>query len=260
MNGIFLNGSKKEEGSVPISHGTELRIGETTLRFIDPSQPVEPTLPLDLCERTALPSRIHIWHACCVFVCSLVLSALQGYFFQYSAERSPFLKLLLYGVITALALWLPWAAIWALVGRVVQRRAHFSAHLTAVALASYLLGLLWLGAEYVEFAFGAPTFGMLLTFTLFAIWGFALLRFHLSSATRLSLRFIRLASGGVISVIIGLVVLYQSTDALDFSDELPLQTTIKPRAFKMVKSLPVEEFVAKSSFLEADLREFIDRR
>ena len=46
---------------------------------------------------------------------------------------------------------------------------------------------------------------------------------------------------------------------MEFSDELPLQTTIKPRSFKIVDSLTVDDFVATSSKLETQLLELNNR-
>ena len=255
VNGMFDEVSATSAASLHPAHGTRIRIGTSVLQFVDPETPIAPAVPLTIRRST----RIRSWHAISAVACCLSLITLQSYWFDYSADPRPLLTAFTEALILAFLFWAPWAGIWTLIGRVVQQRARFAAHLTIVALGTYILALSDLGATYAAFAFGSTSLGNLLNVGLAAIAGITLLHLHLRWATPLAIKHIHFLSTATLGAILGLTLLYASVKAPAFSTKLPLQKTLKPLSFKAVDSLSIETFAVQTSELERKLQRDIKK-
>jgi pSer/pThr/pTyr-binding forkhead associated (FHA) protein len=148
-NGLRRNGTR-ENGSVAVQPGTEVRIGRTTLRFRDVDEVVEPALADEEAPKVAAtptilvplprsrllgstPRRLGV---AATMIAAFALSAWLG-----STDRSNGSTVFVAAVGVAMAT-LVWAALWTMAGRGPDRRASFLGHF-AVASLALLVMLCW---------------------------------------------------------------------------------------------------------------------
>ncbi|HEX4620171.1 MAG TPA: FHA domain-containing protein, partial [Myxococcaceae bacterium] len=147
-NGLFRLQLHEKVDRLPVGDRLRIVIGQSTLRFRDPSASVERT-------RVTAPGQVDgggrrrmLWLAAGVFalLSASWLDQWLGRFSRY--EKAELAK----EPLAMLAAVCAWAAIWGLVNRVTRRRFNFSRHLTAALWTATGLSVLGDGAQYVAFA------------------------------------------------------------------------------------------------------------
>jgi len=253
VNGTFAAGEGKRSGQVTVAADSQLRIGHTRLHFKFPGQPVEAT------RIDQAPHKMHEWppRSLTFNIGVLLLGMLMMTLWDYLDSYTEFQ----YGryffgeQIPALIAIAGWAAIWSIVSRITAHRFAFLRHATIlvsvillIAVSSYLLDFL---------KFGLATFWPfeIINIAIIAVAITLLLYWHLRLCSdQKRSRLIRAAS--VISLVfVGLVQANTYLDRQEFRSSPNYPTSLKPPAFQMVKSKPVDEFLAQSD----QLRKSIDR-
>ena len=143
VNGLYREHGATREARLAVGAESTLRIGRTTLRVHDATQPVA-------AERPLTPPRTHLrWDVALGGALLALILALN--WLELTGEPSANVVLLpLLGLATGLALW---AGLWALLSRVFFGQAQFALHLR-IAVTACIAVLLWDQlAETVSFAF-----------------------------------------------------------------------------------------------------------
>lgn len=253
INGTFAGGEGKRSGQIAVSADSQLRIGHTRLHFRFPGQPVEATridqAPHKLRE---WPPR-SLWFNIGVLLLGMLMMTLWDYLESYSEFQ--YGRYFFGEQIPALIAIAGWAAIWSIVSRITAHRFAFMRHATIlvsvillIAVSSYLLDFLKFGFA-TFWPFEIISIGIVtLALALLLYW-----HLRLCSDQKRS-RLIGAAS--VISVVfVGLVQANDYLDRQEFRSSPNYPATLKPPAFQLVKSKPVDDFLGQSE----QLRKAIDR-
>ena len=135
-NGTFdaVTGARVERA--PVSSGSRFRLGESTLRILDPGHPVPPALPA-VARRTALLARRGV--AAAVVVGALAWIGIS--LWLESTERMDATEAIA-GPLVLLGVLALWAGGWAFASRVFTGHARFLAHLAVASAATVAVSLL----------------------------------------------------------------------------------------------------------------------
>lgn len=238
VNGLLQQGSRAAD-AVAVSHGSELRVGRTGLRFRDTGADVAPALPDRAGARPLLPLPGSTLGRVAFVALALALMAATTWLASYerSAGADAFAA-----VLAILALGGLWAGGWAIASRIVVHRFQFWGHM-AVFAAVVLAGVAWgTVSQWAAFLFPDSLLWSVLGWAA----GFALLAFLLAAHLRLSSTLgtarrwgIGLAVCGVIGLI-GLSVYVTEKDT--FTDIPTFSPVMKPFPTAMLPTLTPDEF------------------
>jgi pSer/pThr/pTyr-binding forkhead associated (FHA) protein len=249
VNGTFDVPSGQRVVRVALRSGSELRLGRTTLRFLDEAHQVEaalveaaPTHPFALSESPAT--------ALAICAATGVLLAIN----QYLGKTSRVTVAGLLGEsLMALLVLMVWAGAWALVNRVTQHRFRFLEHLAiaCLALAGFTVssGIF----EYLRFLFPGGFGWDVPAGAIALVIGGATLAAHLARVSAMGPRPRLLWSFGLIGGLAGIVTLSGHKDQVDYSGRLEA-TPLKAIGPHWIPS------VAPAAFLKQvdDLKEAVD--
>lgn len=220
-NGLVDQAGGRRVGRVILHSGSEVRLGRTVLRFIDPAQPVSPALREQVGPSLALGQSV-------IRDLALALASVGMLLFsQYTSatgrERLTNLVGGSLGVLVAVAIW---AGGWALVSRITQHRFRFREHflIAAAALLVLLLGdvlgdyLEFLWPERAHWALGASLASLVVV-----VAGLAAHLSRVSTMTRLSRWAWSAAIVSVLGVIVALADDSGDSALSDQSRDVPLK-------------------------------------
>ncbi len=253
VNGMAEPVTGRATRQVPIFSGTEVRIGRTLLRFIDPSVPMEPAVPLPAgpdgaAERSAGLLARPLGQA----VIILGTGALLGANRWLEATGRVRVSSLLGDALTSLLMVVVWAGAWALVNRITQQRFRFLEHLAipCVVLATFVLAtgagewLRFLVPEGIDWEF---LVGMAVLAA--GVWGLAA---HLSRVAMISRPARWLWSMGVIGGLAGIAALASDGERHEFgggAEEAPL----KPLGARWIPTTTPDRFLTRVEELKKEV-------
>ncbi len=233
-----------------VASDTRVAVGDTVLRFRDPSHPVERTFVGEAPDA----SRRRFFEEPIVFPVALALLVLRSVLSEhFSNYQKPDWGALAIALAAPLGFPFVWACAWALASRVARRQYHFRAHAAIGTLT--LLGITVI-----------PMVLTLLTFSLslgpgvrwveqVASMGVLAggLYWHLRYVIRVSARQLQVAVGCV-AVFLGVVLQAETLLGNEaFSVNLPFQRTLLPPALRVVPAQPVEAFFEHSEELQREV-------
>jgi FHA domain len=249
VNGTFDGPSGQRVMRVALRSGDELRLGRTTLRFLDESHRLDPTL-VEAPARHRFALSESPLTAVAICAATGVLLAINEYLGKTSRVT---LGGLLGESLMALLVLVAWAGAWALVNRVTQLRFRFLEHLAIACLA--LAGFTVSSGcfEYLRFLFpGGFGWDVPAGAIALAIGGAALAA-HLARVSTMGRWPRRLWSFGSIAALAGIVALSGHRDQMDYSGRLEA-TPLKPIAARWIPSVAPAAFL-----LQVDgLKEAVD--
>jgi pSer/pThr/pTyr-binding forkhead associated (FHA) protein len=271
VNGVLANGARAM-APMPVSAGTEVRIGRTLLHFRDSDEPVSPALVDDEAPVAAVPSAPRAptpalaparapvivetrpgWRRGAgmllettrgrLVVVGVMLAAFAVVGWLGDTTRSPGGSVLAMELALGAMLSL-WAVAWAAATRRADRRFHFLAHL-AVASAA-LLGALVASESKDWLSFLFPDSGLvaLLFLTAYLALAAAIVAGHLGVAgtmpRRLRWRVGMLVSGAIVVLSVLAYLVRDET----FSDTPKFEARLEPLAPAFVPARSVDDFAA----------------
>lgn len=238
---------------VPVTHGTTVILGRTTLRFRDEQAVVPAAIPLHAASAGAeAPARWHERTAgrAGIIVGALAIAAMNTWL--QSTERgaaSAVFGTLLVGA----AMTIVWAGVWAIASRVVLGQFRFLAHVTVVALAFAAFAVIDLLDGWSAFLF--PSVEFLALFQTFAIVGLlaAVVAWHLGSATHLA-RAQRWRVGAIAGVVVlSLLGVSALLEEEAFTGAASFSGVIKPLSTSLVPTESTAEFTRSITDLRGEI-------
>lgn len=238
---------------VPVTHGTTVTLGRTTLRIRDEQAVVPAAIPLHAASAGAeAPAR---WHErtdgrAGIIAGALAIAAIDTWL--QSTERgaaSAVFGTLLVGAAMTIA----WAGIWAIAGRVVLGQFRFLAHVTVVALAFAAFAVIDLLDGWSAFLFpSVESFALFQTFAMVGLLA-SLVAWHLGSATHLP-RAQRWRIGAIAGVVVlSLLGVSALLEEEAFTEAASFSGVIKPLSTSLVPTESTEEFTKSITDLRGEI-------
>ena len=247
LNGLHDLSQSDSVARLEIRSGTRIRIGRTTLRFLDPEHPIAATLTdariTGTGRRHLLSSRTSV----ALTMAALALFTLLGFLGNF--EREGIAQSITGGLLIVAALTV-WAGCWSLANRLVSHRFNFVLHLGLAATAAVILIVSSQLTEWLDFlipaAGGFSAMGAAVALIVFG----GLLYGHLLLVTSLTHRVLWRSAFAVTGAIAGLVVL--SVYAVDDPSvsQLPFSATLKPLHPRLVRTISLDEFAGAAAGLK----------
>ncbi len=239
-NGTYDFPSGQRVVRVALHSGAELRLGRTTLRFLDESHRVEPTLVESAPAHWVVLSESPVT-ALAICAATGVLYAVNEYLGKTSRVTA---AALLGESLAALLVLVVWAGAWGLLNRVTQHRFRFLEHLAiaCLALAGFTIssGIF----EYLRFLFpGGFGWDVPAGAIALAIGGLALTA-HLARVSTMGHWPRLLWAFGSIGVLAGVVALSGHKEQLDYSGRLEA-TPLKPIGARWIPSVAPAAFLTE---------------
>lgn len=250
-NGLYLLPSKQRVSHAQMGAETLLRVGHTTLRLRTPTFVVPPTKQ----DKEYLLRVMQAFHRPWTFVGIMVLTAMWLYLSTYwnnfsKPEMSEMVMMPLW-IMVALSVW---AGCWATMSKINLQNYNYKIHFSIACLALLSSSLFEILYEYYVFAFSANWSGDIFWWVanvgLFGVilWG------HLHFCTVMAPTKIALTAGGIAFSIMGLFSISWYVATIQFTSMMNYHGELKPPAFRMAKSMNLDEF-----FYEVQpLKELID--
>lgn len=221
-NPVLLNGEPLEKGDAVVNYDDELIVGQTHLTLLSESSPVATTRRLRFSSLFTVEK-----YGLMVPLLLLLSVGLIQMFYEYLG----LIKIIKWGALVSSALGailvvVSWAAVWALIGRLLRHQPHFFVHLFYSAL---VFGILIAGSsidEYAGYMSNSEVAGEVTLWLFMFLLGSVLLRFNLSQATNLhNVTIISLVFNGCLLL---LVYAMGSLDEKDFQRTPQYSTVVKP--------------------------------
>lgn len=266
VNGLRRNGTR-ENGSVAVEAGTELRIGHTTLRFRDVDEVVAPALPdeetpaMATVVVAAQPPRSRLLGStsrrlgvAAAMIAAFALSAWLG-----STDRSNGATVFAAAFAVATAT-LVWAALWTMAGRGPERRSALLGHVAVASLALLAL-LLWdFVNEWLAFLFPDAPIVPILFMTVFLAVLAALVAAQLGVSGTLPKR-ARWRAGLITSaVVLVMFFLIGLVNDDKFTDVPKFASNVKPLPTQFIPTESVTEFGGEMRALKDDVDEALAKQ
>lgn len=255
LNGIQTDSHPRAE-RVRVRSGAEVRLGRTTLRFRDESDPVAAAIPL---HGVALDANTK-WHQQALprlAFCFAVYLFLGWLAWLDTATRSGTNEALGIGLAFA-GLNALWAGIWAIVARVVIHQGRFVAHFTIATFFFLVTMLLGTFNQWVQFLWPDLAGWSTLTTTVTLVLLSASVAMHLANASWLS-RARRWRAGVIVSAVVvalgGVFALADDDGFTDVPEFSPRLVSIMPR---LVPQLAPDELREAHAGLRADVDALAD--
>lgn len=239
VNGLYQLLPLKRVQNIRIGPETQIRIGNTTLRFRRTDHTVAQAEPLRPVSN-ALPRFLeHPGVAILIFVTSL--SLIVGAMYLDMHERSVMSKLPAF-ILSFILVFAIWAGIWSFVNRIVSHVFRFLSHLTLVAMALAASIIFETVIDYYQFMFSPGAYLDVIAFAGFAFLFSLLLYGHLTILS--SVPKIRnviastLISFGLVSFI-GYTTYVERTE---FSNKIYFHGELKPVGVRWLSTVSTSEF------------------
>lgn len=253
VNGTFDAGSGQRIARYPVRPGAEFRLGRTTIRVLDETQPVPPAL-VDAPPSGGLGLSDAPYTALAIAAGTGVLVAVNEYLGKTSrvtpaGMAGDSLMMLLVVVV--------WAGTWALVGRVTQQRFRFLEHfaIACLALTGFIVSS---GAfEYASFFFPGGFGWDVLAGTLALAIAVLTLAAHLARVSGMAQWPRLLWSLGVIGGLAGIVALSGHRDQMDYSSHFE-DTPLKAVGARWIPSVKPAEFLKQVDGLKREVDQLAD--
>lgn len=253
VNGIYLQNKSRKISSADVDTSVELRVGHTLIRVIDPSMPLAATIPFDNPKYWSKRIRFTWRHALVSFLLFVAAYHVDTYLLNYRTGENQNFEVLISAVVGSFIVFLPWAAVWALLGKVNINKPRFYAHFSIPLLVSFSYGIIKRFYSYIEFAFAQPNvlswFAWVFAFIAFMV----LFYYHLLYSTKVSEKRRWVYSCTASILLIAVSVLVDLKNEFSFSNELPLSYLVKPPWAKVVESVDVGNFVDMLDEIKDDL-------
>lgn len=254
VNGLVDPTTGARVTQMPIRSGTEVRLGRTTLRFVDPTHAVEPALPDSLLAR-------HRWIGDSPLrdlAIALGTGLLLGVNDFLDATDRVRVSGLLGEALTSLVLVAAWAGMWAMVGRITQHRFRFAEHfvIPCAGISAYTISNA--AAGYLRFLFPGPVewemgaAGVAITVAILTLSA------HLARVSLLAPGRRLLWSIGVILTLALIVALTDHGDRSEFGNRLE-DTPLKPLGPGLIPSVAPARFLRQVDALQGEVDELAER-
>lgn len=237
-NPILLNGYPVEYDDIELNSGDKLTVGRTHLSVFSKDHKFESTRKL-LFSSWLYHNRLGPLLPMLALLVASLLSASHDYLgLSENIEYKQFISdALMFMFVVSL-----WAAIWALVGRVLRHQLHFFANLlfASVVLSIYII-IAPLG-EYVEYLSGNLTLTTIFNALAFLLFFTLLLRFNLSLSSNLK-------NSGVVAFFVSLGLLIFTYGVSEFKQDefnayAEYASKLKPPFAKVVRDKSAEEYIS----------------
>lgn len=238
-NGMLDSKGRRVTGPIELKSGDQVLAGKTALRFLSPTHPVPPALPI---QSGHGPGRGAITPAASFLSILVTMGAVSLFQLLNTSIQTKPVSL----VATALPyLFFPllWAGIWSCAGFIVRRRAAFSSQFL-VANGGFVLVLAITSlTEYIDFYAGSPrisntfqyvSMGLLAALALFISLKIAA---GVADARR---AFVALAIGGGV---VGAIALIDHAESVKNRLAPVYSRTLKPPYAKHARSVTLDEFM-----------------
>jgi hypothetical protein len=254
VNGIIDPATGRRAAEVPIRSGTEVRLGRTTLRFIDPAHPVEPAL-------VESPAPGHRWIGDSPvrdLGIALGTGLLLGFNDFLDATERVRVPGLLGEALTSLLLVAAWAGVWAMVNRITRNRFRFSEHFVIPCAAISAYTIFNAGAGYLRFLFPGPVDWEMGGGAVAIVVAILALSAHLARVSLLPAGKRLLWSTGVILTLALIVTLSDHGDRSEFGSRLE-DTPLKPLGPALIPSITPTRFLKQVDELQDEVDELAEK-
>jgi len=255
-NGLRANGSNERVPRVPLVRGTILHAGRTTIRYVDPAEPVPPARRdrpaawhSPLAERSRLASP---WVRAGAVAACLAISALVKWSSTFGLRPMREVGSEVVAALVALAIW---AGLWSVGARLARHPALFTYHLAITSLATAALVVVFGIDGWLEFLWPRQWFiaALLLTLVCGTIVGLVYAQLGLASSLR---RWWRIGAAVALpAVLFGVIYIVESSDESKFSSKMTYDAELKPVPARFVPAQSVEDLAEVVS----ELRQSVDK-
>jgi len=257
VNGTYAMADGSRSGQFPVDADSRLRIGHTMLHFKLPDQAVEATrfdhTPLH--QKGEWPPRLLSFNIAVLLLGALVMTAKEylGSYNMFEYWRYFFSQ-----QIPALLAVAGWAAVWSIISRVTAHRFSFFRHATilvsillAITMSDYLL-------DFLKFGFASQGPFEVISIGLSMVAIALLLFWHLRLCSDQSRSRLMMGASAFAVVFVSLVQINDYLDSQEFHRSPLYPTNLKPPAFQIVKSEPVDDFLMKSEQIRKKIDQEIE--
>lgn len=262
VNGLRDPASGQRTRQLPVRAGLEVRLGRTTLRFVDPAVPVDPALPDapaaaaswaglggTVADATAAPGQPARMVA--VILATGLLLALDTWLDK--TDRVRFASLVGEAMVALVAV-MAWAGVWGLVNRITQHRFRFLEHLTIACVVLSAIILVNGTEEWLSFlvpqGIAWDTLSAILGLAL-GVWGLAA---HLGRVATLTRAAQVLWSLGIVGGLVGVTTLARD-ERTEFRRHTASDSPLKPLGARWIPTSSSTEFLGKVDELKSEVDE-----
>lgn len=237
-NPVLLNGYPIEEDDVVLNSGDKLVVGRTHISVFSKDHKFGSTRKL-LFSSWLYHNRLGPFLPVFAVLFASFLSVFHDYLgLSRTIEYRSFLS---QALMLILSIFL-WAALWALVGRLLRHQLHFFANLLFTAIAVSVYVVVAPVGEYLEYLTGSLVFVSFFDALIFLVFLTLLLRFNLSLSSHLK-------NSGAVAFCVSLALLLYSYGINEFGDNdfssyAEYENTLKPPFAKLRVSKSVEEYLS----------------
>ena len=248
-NPVTVNGSVREAAVLAIAPGDEIAAGQSVFTVLSENSPVAKTRAMS----TTLWTRLGAWRPA-VAVTMLLLTLLIALYVDYldTVEKISWGELLSGPVFLGLVI-VGWAALWAVVGRVLRHQPQFFSQLFVSSLITLLTVQVTLGAAYLSYESGFARALEFADWSASALFSFALLYFNLRFAT--SLRHPAITAALSVALLLALMFGYEKAGEDEFIPYPVEEPLLRAPFLKLRDGLSFDDYEQKLSELFAELRE-----
>jgi hypothetical protein len=252
VNGIHELPSRTRVKTLEVSTKALIRVGLTHIRVLNTQAPIARAVPLSRKHFPVMRPHVRLWHAALAFFVFTLVFYINNYLLGVRSGENQLFVTLAKALVGGLCLFIPWAAAWALLGRIIVTKFRFPSHLCIILVLTivYSLGLGFL--SYVEFAFAVPVMSIVLGKGVTFLCLFGIISLHLFYATRLRTLKRRLTAGVISFIVVSMFAIVEFKDNLNFSTKIPIQATIKPPWFRYADGISPSDLAKKMETLRED--------
>jgi len=256
VNGTFAQGVHSRSGQHALKAGSQLRIGRTLLHIRFPQPEVEATrIDTTPHSRRDWPPR-----SLSVNLTVLLLGALMMTLWDYldSYTEFDYGRYFFGQQIPAVIAVAGWAAVWSIVSRITAQRFAFLRH--ATILVSFILGITLSDylLEFLKFGFAASWPFEMISIVILMVGLALLLYWHLRLCSDQRRSRLMIVATVIAVVFVGLVQINDYLDQQEFRSAPRFSTTLKPPAFQLVRSKPVDDFLSDVQPLRGRIEQELD--
>lgn len=237
-NPVVLNGEHIEQDGLVVSSGDKLTLGRTHLSLFSKDHKVESTRKL-LFSSWLYRSRL----GPLLPVVAILFASFLSVFYDYlglseEIEYRPFISEVLVFIFTVSL----WAAIWALVGRLLRHQLHFFANLLFTSIIVSFFIIFEPVSEYIEYLSGSLMLSTLFDSLVFLVLFTLLLKFNLSISSHIK-------NSGLVAFCATISLLLFSYGVNEFQEDefsayAEYEKKLKPPFAKLRVDQSVEEYLA----------------
>jgi pSer/pThr/pTyr-binding forkhead associated (FHA) protein len=254
VNGIVDAATGTRVSRLPIRSGTEVRLGRTTLRFVDPSEPVEPALVETSGAGWAIVGESRLLDLAIAGGAGLLLA------FDNYVDASDRVRISgLFGeALTSLLVVAAWAGAWAFVNRITQHRFRFRDHFVIPCLAIIVFTASNAAASYLRFLFPGSVDWEFGAAIIAAFVGVAALAAHLGRVSLMSRGHRWLWSAGVVGLLAIVAGLSEHGDKPEFTSSRE-RTPLKPLGSALIPGVSPAQFLVQMDSLKGEVDRLTER-